>query len=113
MYGTRKIRTIGGRELMIYVALLRGINVGGKNKVDMKKLKKCFEDIGMRKVTTYINSGNVIFEDTDHTKDEIATMLEKAILKDFSLFGYVNFCNNNAPYYTHHTSYYLWKQACF
>lgn len=30
--------------------LLRGINVGGKNKIDMKKLKECFEDIGMRKV---------------------------------------------------------------
>jgi uncharacterized protein (DUF1697 family) len=70
---------------MIYVALLRGINVGGKNKIDMKKLKKCFEDIGMRKVTTYINSGNVIFEDTDHTKGEIAVLLEEAIYKDFSL----------------------------
>lgn len=62
-----------------------GINVGGKNKIDMKKLKKCFEDIGMRKVTTYINSGNVIFEDTDHTKGEIAVLLEEAIYKDFSL----------------------------
>ena len=51
----------------------------------MKKLKKCFEDIGMRKVTTYINSGNVIFEDTDHTKGEIAVLLEEAIYKDFSL----------------------------
>ena len=70
---------------MIYVALLRGINVGGKNQINMKNLKKCFEDIGMRKVTTYINSGNVIFEDTDHTKGEITALLEKAIYEDFLL----------------------------
>ena len=37
----------------------------------------------MRKVTTYINSGNVIFEDTDHTKGEITALLEKAIYEDF------------------------------
>ena len=41
---------------MIYVALMRGINVGGNNKVDMKKLKATFESIGFRNVVTYINS---------------------------------------------------------
>lgn len=46
---------------MVYVALLRGINVGGKNKVDMKQLMAAFEDAGMTSVRTYINSGNVIF----------------------------------------------------
>lgn len=45
-----------------YVALLRGINVGGNNKVPMKELKKIFEDLGFSNVLTYINSGNVIFE---------------------------------------------------
>lgn len=47
---------------MIYVALLRGINVGGNNKVEMKRLKLLFEDLGYKNVSTYINSGNVIFE---------------------------------------------------
>lgn len=46
---------------MIYIALLRGINVGGNNKIEMKKLKQTFEHAGMGHVTTYINSGNIIF----------------------------------------------------
>ena len=70
---------------MIYVALLRGINVGGKNKVDMKKLKETFEKVGMRDVVTYINSGNVIFQDAEHSKEKIAGLLETAIQEDFSL----------------------------
>ena len=55
-----------------YVALLRGINVGGKNKVTMPELAALFARNGMRRVATYINSGNVIFEseiaDTEHLK---------------------------------------------
>lgn len=47
---------------MKYIALLRGVNVGGKNKVQMSDLKKCFEDAGFQNVVTYINSGNVIFD---------------------------------------------------
>lgn len=45
---------------MMSVALLRGINVGGKNKMGMKKLKQAFEEAGMSSATTYINSGNII-----------------------------------------------------
>ncbi|MPM18183.1 hypothetical protein SDC9_64589 [bioreactor metagenome] len=70
---------------MIYAALLRGINVGGKNKIDMKLLKETFVRIGMKSVVTYINSGNVIFADMQHTQAEIATRLEKAISEDFRL----------------------------
>lgn len=70
---------------MIYVALLRGINVGGKNKVDMKLLKETFLRVGMKSVNTYINSGNVIFTDTQHTEAEITELLEKSILDDFNL----------------------------
>ncbi|HSP47611.1 MAG TPA: DUF1697 domain-containing protein, partial [Clostridiaceae bacterium] len=70
---------------MVYVALLRGINVGGNNRVEMKRLKETFLRIGMESVTTYINSGNVIFQDDKHQKMKIATMLEKAILEDFGL----------------------------
>ncbi|HEX7042604.1 MAG TPA: DUF1697 domain-containing protein [Patescibacteria group bacterium] len=46
---------------MKYVALLRGINVGGKNKVKMSLLKSAFETCGFENVTTFINSGNIIF----------------------------------------------------
>lgn len=68
---------------MTYVALLRGINVGGKNKMAMPRLKKTFEDLGLSDVTTYINSGNVIFKDTKRKPATIVSALEKAIEKDF------------------------------
>lgn len=70
---------------MVYTALLRGINVGGNNKVDMKILKRSFEQSGMQNVVTYINSGNIIFTTSGHSKDDIAHILEKAILDTFGL----------------------------
>lgn len=63
-----------------YVALLRGINVGGNNKVEMKELKKLFESLGFLNVSTYINSGNIIFE-TD--KKELDGLITKALHKKF------------------------------
>ncbi|MBI3927533.1 MAG: DUF1697 domain-containing protein [Armatimonadetes bacterium] len=44
-----------------YLALLRGINVGGKNLVRMDELRRCFEELGLWAVSTYIQSGNVLF----------------------------------------------------
>jgi uncharacterized protein (DUF1697 family) len=46
---------------MRYIALLRGINVGGNRKVEMKQLKALYEGLGYAKVSTYINSGNILF----------------------------------------------------
>ncbi|MFZ2593445.1 MAG: DUF1697 domain-containing protein [Minisyncoccia bacterium] len=63
-----------------YVALLRGINVGGNNKVEMPKLKKLFESLGFLNVSTYLNTGNAIFE-TD--KKDLQTIIEKALCKAF------------------------------
>ncbi|KJD42703.1 DUF1697 domain-containing protein [Paenibacillus terrae] len=70
---------------MIYIALLRGINVGGNNKINMKKLKETFEQAGMNHVTTYINSGNIIFSSEFQSNEELSLQLEQAILEDFSL----------------------------
>lgn len=63
-----------------YVALLRGINVGGNNKVEMKKLKQVFEKLGHGNVSTYINSGNVIFESKTLPK---AGDIEQVLKKTF------------------------------
>lgn len=63
---------------MIYVALLRGINVGGNKKVEMSKLKKVFESLGFTNVTTYINSGNIIFESSKKDFSQIETVLKKS-----------------------------------
>jgi uncharacterized protein (DUF1697 family) len=68
---------------MVYLALLRGINVGGKNKVEMKQLKAVFADAGMASVQTYINSGNVIFDTTERGRDRLTQRLEKAIVRRF------------------------------
>ncbi len=67
-----------------FVALLRGINVGGNAKVEMPKLKKSFEELNCKNVSTYINSGNVIFRDNRSSKD-LVPKIEAAILKDFGL----------------------------
>ncbi|RTQ90821.1 DUF1697 domain-containing protein [Lysinibacillus telephonicus] len=70
---------------MIYVALLRGINVGGNNKIDMKLLKQTFEQAGMNDVVTYINTGNIIFSYNGRSKPELSRILEEAIHNDFGL----------------------------
>lgn len=70
---------------MIYVALLRGINVGGKNKIDMKQLKKSCESIALEHVVTYINTGNIIFTDKTHTVEQLSTKLADVIKVDFGL----------------------------
>lgn len=75
---------------MKYVALLRGINVGGNNKVSMKELKNCFEVLGFNNVQTYINSGNVIFETPMVKKEAIVKLLEKSI-EDY--FGFKVICS--------------------
>ncbi len=68
---------------MIYVALLRGINVGGKNKVDMRLLRSTFERVGLRDVRTYINSGNVIFHADSVDAGSLVGLVEDAIEQDF------------------------------
>ncbi|MBP9798313.1 DUF1697 domain-containing protein [Candidatus Woesebacteria bacterium] len=61
-----------------YIALLRGINVGGNNKVSMQELKKVFEGLVFDDVSTYINSGNVIFSsDKRVDAEKIENGLEK------------------------------------
>jgi uncharacterized protein (DUF1697 family) len=68
---------------MKYIALLRGINVGGNNKVSMAELKKCFEYCGFTEVRTYINSGNVIFESKGQRKEKLVAICETVIEKTF------------------------------
>ncbi len=73
---------------MIYVALLRGINVGGNNKVEMKRLKKVFESLKFFNVKTYINSGNVIFT-TSEKHANLSLKIENAIDIEFKFHVHV------------------------
>ncbi len=54
---------------MKYIALLRGINVGKEKRIDMKDLKRIFESLDFKNVSTYINSGNIFFEIKEKQKD--------------------------------------------
>jgi uncharacterized protein (DUF1697 family) len=67
-----------------YVILLRGINVGGKNKVPMADLKQCLESLGYMNVLTYIVSGNLIL-DSDKPAKAIRTQIEAMMPERFKL----------------------------
>jgi len=70
---------------MKYVAFLRGINVGGKNKIKMETLREVCAALGFENAKTYINSGNVIFETVKKDDCKLAGEIEKAIESEFSL----------------------------
>ena len=70
---------------MRYVALLRGINVGGRTLVKMADLKACFEELGFEGVSTYIASGNVLFASDEDDAAVLATTIEAAIEQRFEL----------------------------
>ncbi|UJF33626.1 DUF1697 domain-containing protein [Paenibacillus hexagrammi] len=67
---------------MVYIALVRGINVGGNNKVKMAELKAMFERIGLSRVQTYIQSGNVLFE-SDEKEGPLCERIELAFKTTF------------------------------
>lgn len=68
---------------MRYVALLRGINVGGNTMIKMTELKALFEALGFKNVVTYINSGNLAFDARKTAEKMLATKIEKAVEKGF------------------------------
>ena len=64
--------------MTVYVALLRGVNVGGRGKLEMGTLKKAFEELGCADVRTYINSGNVVFRDR-RAASTVGRLAEEAV----------------------------------
>lgn len=69
---------------MVYIAFLRGINVGGKNIIKMSDLKQMFATIGLSDAITYIQSGNIIFS-SDETENILLEKIESAIFNTFGL----------------------------
>ena len=67
----------------VHVALLRGINVGGKNKLPMRDLVTIFDDLGCTEVQTYIQSGNVIYRAPAALAKRIPDLLATAIGERF------------------------------
>lgn len=68
--------------MRINIALLRGINVGGHNKIKMAELRQMFEMLGFSRVQTYIQSGNVLFE-SDESEQSLCQRIQGEIEKVF------------------------------
>jgi uncharacterized protein (DUF1697 family) len=66
-----------------YIALLRGINVGGNKLIKMEALAAAFTAAGFRKVKTYIASGNVIFETRSNNRQALTKKIEKMLTAEF------------------------------
>jgi len=71
----------GGK--ITYLALLRGINLGGHKIVKMDQLRKAFEELGFEGVKTYIQSGNVIFKAPLQTSGNLVKRIEEKLLRQF------------------------------
>ena len=68
-----------------YVALLRGINVGGRSLVPMAELRALFTSLGLADVQTYIQSGNVVFTAGGGEEEELAARIEAALAEAFGI----------------------------
>jgi Uncharacterized protein conserved in bacteria len=72
------------KNRIIYLSLLRGINIGGHKKIKMSDLKALYESLGFGQVATYIQSGNVLFSsDTNESEAELASRIGNAIETKF------------------------------
>lgn len=71
--------------MTIYIALLRGINVGGKNIIKMADLRSVLETMGLKEVQTYIQSGNVLFK-SDQEEESLRLMIGQGIEAAFGFF---------------------------
>lgn len=70
---------------MKYIILLRGVNISGKNKVSMPKLKQLLEENSYQNVSTYLNSGNIIIESNINNKELIVENISKIIEFNFNI----------------------------
>lgn len=68
-----------------FISLLRGVNVSGHNMIKMPELKLLFDSLGFRGVTTYIQSGNVVFQSDKGEPTSVETRIERAVEKKFGL----------------------------
>lgn len=72
-------------RLNLFVALLRGVNVGGNNMISMSSLKQSFESIGFTHVSNYINSGNIIFNAKETDARKLEVKIERMLVKDYEM----------------------------
>src|SRR6266704_5592400 len=69
--------------MSVMVSMLRGVNVGGHNKIKTTELKALYESMGFQNVRTFIQSGNVVFESKERGDDKLSKKISNAIEKKF------------------------------
>ncbi|MBS4220492.1 DUF1697 domain-containing protein [Bacillus sp. FJAT-49711] len=72
--------------MTIYIALLRGINVGGHNKIKMAELRSSLEQLRLQNIKTYIQSGNILFESSE-PEEILQQKIHMKIKEDFGIFS--------------------------
>lgn len=68
---------------MVYIAILRGINVGQKNRIKMTDLRQSLKELGLAQIQTYIQSGNLVFVTEEMPNQELEKRIAVCIKKDF------------------------------
>jgi uncharacterized protein (DUF1697 family) len=76
---------MGNVKSSTYVALLRGVNVGGNNMISMSALKASFEQLGFEEVASYINSGNVLFKSKQADPRKLEQRIERMLSTEYQL----------------------------
>ncbi len=69
--------------MTVLISMLRGINVSGQKKVPMQELKELYEDLKFKNITTYVNSGNVIFSNGSSNLKTVSKSVERKISEKF------------------------------
>src|SRR5437879_8558787 len=77
------------REMTVIISMLRGVNVGGHNKIKMEALRALYESLKLRDAQTYVQSGNVIFRTEERDMLRLAKRLEDGIERKFGFRPYV------------------------
>ena len=79
------LRRIRGHDMTVIISMLRGVNVGGNNMIKMRVLKASFERLGFAQVSTYINSGNIIFKSKETEARKLERKIEQMLVKEYGL----------------------------
>jgi len=68
-------------DMVVMISMLRGVNVGGHNRISMDALRALYESLGMEDAQTYVQSGNVVFKTKEHDAVKLATKIQNGIQK--------------------------------
>jgi uncharacterized protein (DUF1697 family) len=77
------MRDILGHDMAVIISMLRGVNVGGHNKIKMDALRALYESLKLRDAQTYVQSGNVIFRTDERDISRLAKRIEDGIERKF------------------------------